>query len=125
MACHEFAALRLALHTLLGDRPPHERTHEEQDLGDRLSAPGPLKALAEATDLAQLRVALDAAALDLEQRVADMSTDAVDLGYWRALLVNVKRTQAELARLTAWIEGWYHDLDQIHGVLHETFPESD
>lgn len=125
MACHEFAALRLALHSLLGDRPAHERTHEEQDLGSLLTTDGPLRALAEATDLAQIRTALDAAALDLEHRVADMAPERPDLGYWRALLVNVKRTQADLLRLSAWIEGWYHDIDEIHGVLHETFPESD
>ena len=81
MACYEVASLRLALHNLLGNRPPHERTHEEEELGPRLDEPGPLKALANATSLADMRAALDAAGLELEQRVADMPADAPQLGF--------------------------------------------
>lgn len=125
MACYEVASLRLALHNLLGNRPAQERTHEELELGDHLNQPGPLKALAEASNLDELRSALDAAALELEQKVADMGPDTPNRGYWRALVVAVKRTQADLARLTAQIEAYYTDLDQVHDVLHETFPESD
>ena len=125
MACNELAALRLGLHNVLGDRPAHERTHEEQELGDALLEEGALQALAEATSFAQLRAAFDAAALELEQRVADMPLDAPLLGYHRALVVTVKRTQRDLARRAADIERYYQDLDEAHDVLHEVFPESD
>jgi hypothetical protein len=125
MACYEVASLRLALFNVLGDRPPHERTHEVEELGSKLTEEGPLKALAEATTLAQMRSALDAAALELEQRVADMPKDAPQLGYWRSLVVTVKRTQLDLTRTAADLEKYYRDLDEIHDTLHEVFPESD
>lgn len=125
MACYEVASLRLALFNLLGDRPTHERTHEVEELGEKLTEPGPLKMLAEATNLSSLRNALDAAALELEQRVADMSKDAPQLGYYRALVVTVKRTQRDLARMSSDLERYYSDLDEVHDVLHEVFPDSD
>lgn len=125
MACYEVAALRLSLHTLLGDRPAHERTHEEEELGAHLQEPGALKSLSEAGNLAEIRRALEAATVDLEQRVADMPAQAPSLGYYRALVVTVKRTQADLARLSTQIEGYYNDLDETHDLLHEVFPESD
>ena len=125
MACYEVASLRLALHNLLGNRPAHERAHEVEELGEKLEEPGPLKALANATSLADMRAALDAAGLELEQRVADMPADAPQLGYWRSLVVTVKRTQRDLARTAADLERYYQDLDEVHDVLHEIFPESD
>ena len=125
MACYEVAALRLALFNLLGNRPAYERSHEVEELGSKLTEPGPLKMLAEATDLSTLRKALDAAALELEQKVADMSKDAPQLGYYRSLVVTVKRTQGDLARMNADLERYYTDLDEVHDVLHEIFPESD
>jgi hypothetical protein len=125
MACYEVASLRLALHNLLGDRPKHERTHEELELGSKLEESGPLKLLAEAQSLSDLRAALDAASLELEQRVADMDNNTPQLGYWRSLVVTVKRTQGDLARISADMERYYLDLDEIHDVLHEIFPESD
>ena len=125
MACYEVASLRLALFNLLGDRPEHERTHEAEELGSKLTEPGPLKMLAEATNLSALQKALDAAALELEQKVADMPAAAPQLGYYRALVVTVKRTQRDLARMSADLERYYSDLDEIHDVLHEIFPDSD
>ncbi len=125
MACYEVASLRLALFNLLGDRPAHERTHEVEELGSKLTEEGPLKMLAEANNLSTLRKALDAAALELEQKVADMSKEAPQLGYYRALVVTVKRTQRDLARMSADLERYYTDLDEVHDVLHEIFPESD
>ena len=125
MACFEVASLRLALFNLLGNRPAHERTHEEEELGSKLQEEGPLKLLAEAKNLTELRAALDAASLELEQRVADMDKDTPQLGYWRSLVVTVKRTQGDIARMSADIEKYYYDLDEIHDTLHEVFPESD
>ena len=125
MACYEVASLRLALFNLLGDRPTHERTHEVEELGSKLTEAGPLKMVAEANNLSNLRKALDASALELEQKVADMSNQAPQLGYYRALVVTVKRTQRDLARMSADLERYYTDLDEIHDVLHEIFPESD
>jgi hypothetical protein len=125
MACYEIASLRLALFNLLGDRPNHERTHEVEELGSKLQEEGPLKMLADATNLSDLRAAFDAASLELEQRVADMDENTPQRGYWRSLVVTVKRTQRDLARLSADVEKYYNDLDEIHDILHEIFPESD
>ncbi|MFT5587563.1 MAG: hypothetical protein ACI9VR_005173 [Cognaticolwellia sp.] len=125
MACYEVAALRLSMHTLLGDRPATERTHEEEELGVHLEQPGALKSLSQAKNMAEIVRALDAASVDLEQRVADMPADAPSLGYYRALVVTVKRTQADFARISTQLERYYHDLDEVHDVLHEVFPESD
>ena len=40
MACYEVASLRLSLFNLLGDRPAHERTHEVEELGSKLTEEG-------------------------------------------------------------------------------------
>ena len=125
MACYEIASLRLALFNILGDRPSHERSHEELELGTKLQEDGPLKLLAEASSFYELRSSLDAASLELEQKVADMDASTPQLGYWRSLVVTVKRTQSDLARISADIQSYYNDLDEIHDVLHEIFPESD
>ncbi len=125
MACHEIAALRLGLHTLLGSRPDHERSHELAELGEVLDRGGALAALAGATTLGALRDALAAAALELEGRVAEMGPETPNLGYHRALLVTVHSTQRSLDRISADIERFYMDIEDTHDLLHETFPDGD
>ena len=127
MACHEIAALRLSLHTVLGNRPDHEKTHELAELGDVLddTRNGALKALAEARNLGGAKTALAASALDLESKVADMSQGAASLGYYRALLVNVRSVQQNLDRIIADVERFYQDIEDTHDLLHEVFPDED
>lgn len=125
MACHEIAALRLSLHTVLGNRPDHEKTHELAELGDVIAREGALKALSEARDLGAAKAALAASALDLEAKVAGMSRDDAGLGYHRALLVNVRSVQQNLDRIIADVERFYQDIEDTHDLLHEVFPDED
>ena len=125
MACHEVAALRLCLHTLLGDRPQHERDHENAELESVLGKAGPLDALAEARSLADAREALRACGLDLEQRVAALDPATPDLGYQRALVVQVRNALRSVERASEDLARFYQDLDEAHDLLHEVFPESD
>lgn len=123
MACHEIAALRIALHRVLGTRPAHELTHEVAELGDACT--GALRGITEAPDLATMRRALEAAASDLEARVSDMRPDDASLGYYRALVVTVRSVQRQVDRIVDDIERFYVDIEDTHDLLHEVFPGSD
>lgn len=123
MACHEIAALRLFLHRTLGTRAPHERDHEVAELGAVLEG-GPLAALANATDFAAARRALEAAAGELDARVSGMAPGDPQLGYYRSLVVTVRATQRSLDRIVAQTERFYLDIEDTHDLLHEVFPGS-
>ncbi|MFZ5478173.1 MAG: DUF3209 family protein [Myxococcota bacterium] len=125
MACHEIAALRIALHHVLGSRPDAELTHELAELGSVHETDGPLRRLTEARDLAGMRRALEAAAHDLEARVADMPADHPTLGYHRALVVTVRGVLRDVERMSAQVERFYLDVEDTHDLLHEVFPGSD
>lgn len=124
MACHEIAALRIALHGLLGDRPEHEKSHEILELGELIQQPGPLAAVSQARDLAGLRRALDASAAELEAKVAGMEPADPASGYHRALVVTVRALVRDLDRLHGQIERLYLDVEDTHDLLHEVFPGS-
>jgi hypothetical protein len=123
MACHEIAALRIALHRMLGTRPEQEKSHEYAELG--IACTGALKALTEASDLASMRRALDAAGAELDARVAGMKLDDPQLGYYRALVVTVRAVQRQVERILADTERFYLDIEDTHDLLHEVFPGSD
>lgn len=124
MACHEIAALRVALHSLLGTRPAHELNHELAELGPLLDADGPLRRLTEARDLAATRRALEASAQDLEARVSAMAAEDPSVGYYRALVVTVRGVLRDVERATASLERFYLDIEDTHDLLHEVFPGS-
>lgn len=125
MACHEIAALRISLHTLLGTRPAAELTHEIAEVGPLLEVDGPLRRLSEARDFAAIRRALEASASELEARVTAMSTDDPLLGYHRALVVTVRGVLRDVERTAAQLERFYLDIEDTHDLLHEVFPGSD
>ncbi|MDP2311947.1 MAG: DUF3209 family protein [Pseudomonadota bacterium] len=124
MACHEIAALRIALHTQLGSRPDHEKAHEIEELGAHIHK-GALGAIANARDLATTKRALEVSASELEAKVAAMDAAAPSLGYHRALVVTVRSTQRALDRIIADIERFYLDIEDTHDLLHEVYPGSD
>ena len=74
MACHEIAALRIALHHLLGTRPDAELTHEVAELGPVVAVDGPLLRLTKARDLATIRRTLEAAASEQGARMTAMDS---------------------------------------------------
>lgn len=124
MACHEIAALRVALHTLLGSRPGHELSHERAELGPVIGEDGPLKRLTEARDLASVRRALEACAQDLEAKVAGLPAEDPGTGYHRALVVTVRAVLRDVERASAGLESFYLDIEDTHDLLHEVFPGS-
>lgn len=125
MACHEIAALRIALHNLLGTRPAAELTHEVAELGTVCEVDGPLRRLTEARDLATLRRALEAAVNEHEAQLAAMATDDPKLGYHRALVVTVRGALRDVERMSTMMERFYLDIEDTHDLLHEVFPGSD
>lgn len=125
MSCHEIAALRIAIHRLLGTRPDAELTHEVAELGDACATDGPLRRLTEARDLASIRRTLEAAATDHEAQLATMAKDDPKLGYHRALVVTVRGVLRDVERMSTQMERFYLDIEDTHDLLHEVFPESD
>ena len=122
MACHEIAALRLGLMNLLGIDDDAERQHELAELGDACEAPGPLRALTQARDLAALRRSYDAALAGLADTVARARADDPKLPYYRSLLILTKKVELDLANQAELLTRLYRDLDELHDYTHEIYP---
>lgn len=121
MTCHEIEALKLGLMNSLGVGDDAAREHARAEL-DEEDVPGPVEALAEAETLDACRRHLDAALVDLEERIADADPDAPDYDYLRGRLVATRDAEGALDRLVTQGEGLLADLGETHDVLHETFP---
>jgi hypothetical protein len=122
MACHEIAALRLGLMTVLGHDDPAERQHELAELGDGAERPGPLRAMCQATDLAALRRCYDASLAELEQRVATTPGDAAALPYLRTLVVLARKIELDLGHHIEGLHHLYRDIEAMHDFVHEIYP---
>lgn len=122
MACHEIAALRLGLMNVLGIHDDAERQHELGELGDACEKPGPLRSLAQARSLVELRLFYDAALSELADKVARTRADDPKLPYYRALLILTKKVELELASHSAFLTRMYRDLDELHDYTHEIYP---
>ena len=125
MACHEIAALRLGLMGLIGIDDEAERQHELAELGGACEAPGPLRALAQARSVAELRRFYDGALAELADRVARTGADDPRLGYYRSLLILTKKVELELAGHAETLTRLYRDLDELHDYTHEIYPAKD
>jgi hypothetical protein len=122
MACHEIAALRLGLMTVLGHHDEAERQHELAELGDGAALPGPLQAMRDATDLAGLRRCYEAAVSVLEQRVATTPGDDAKLPYLRTLIVLTRKVELDLRHQIDGLHHLYRDLEAMHDFVHEIYP---
>jgi hypothetical protein len=122
MACHEIAALRLALMNVLGGNRSAERQHEEAEIGEALRQGGPIESLASARTLDETRHELEAAIVDLEQRQAEARPEDPNFHYLKTLLVTVKSAEGTYRRLQADIEQFYRGLEEIHDLIHEIYP---
>jgi hypothetical protein len=125
MACHEVAALRLGLMNLLGIKDEAERQHELAELGAAAEAPGPIRSLAQARDVAELRRLYEMALVGLHDKVA--RTAAVNDGdpqlpYLRSLLILTKKVELELAGHAEVLGRFYRDLEELHDFVHEIYP---
>jgi hypothetical protein len=122
MACHEVAALRLGLMNILGIADESERQHELAELGGAAEQPGPLRALAQGTDLAQLKRSYDASLADLQDKVARTAADDPKLPYLRSLLVLNKKVELDLGNQVEMLTRLYRDLEELHDFVHELYP---
>lgn len=122
MACHEIAALRLGMMRILGRDDVAERQHELAELGSAAEQPGPVRALCEATDLAQLRSSFASALADLEGRVAAEPPSSPKLPYLRSLIVFTKKVELDLANQIDALGRFHGDLERMHDLIHEIYP---
>jgi hypothetical protein len=124
MACHEIAALRLALMEVLGATDEAERQHELAELGDGADAPGPIRALCSARDLASMRRSYEAAIAELEARVSSTPVADPALPYLRTLVVLTKKVELELRRQIDGLAHLSRDLEEMHDFVHEIYPSA-
>jgi hypothetical protein len=120
MSCYEIEALRLGLMTVLGVGDDSTRDHAENELEGHLE--GPIQGLAEADSLAEIERHLDAALVDLEEKVASMDSDDPEYDYTRGRLLAVRDAERAVQRLSAQGESIVDGLGDAHDTLHETFP---
>jgi hypothetical protein len=122
MACHEIAALRLGLMTLLGSNDEAERAHELAELGDVACRPGPLASLSTAENLGSLVELYSTTLVDLGDRVARTSADDPKAGYLRTLVVLTKKVELELRAHVEALGRMNRELEEMHDLVHEMFP---
>jgi hypothetical protein len=122
MACHEIAALRLGLMRVLGRDDEAERQHEMAELRDGAEAPGPIRSLCGATDLASLKRFFDSALSDLNARTAATRPDDPKLPYYRSLVVLTRKVELDLDNQIESLTRLYRDLDEMHDFVHEMYP---
>ncbi len=122
MACHEVAALRLGLMRVLGINDEAERQHELAEIGDAVKAPGPIRSLSEAQDLANLKKFFETSLSGLEEKVARTQSNDPKLPYYRSLIVLTKKVEMDLRNQIAALTQLYRDLDTMHDFLHEIYP---
>jgi Protein of unknown function (DUF3209) len=122
MACHEIAGLRLGLMRIVGIDDEAERQHELAELGDGATKPGPIKSLAEAGTLEDLKKFFDASLSDLEQKVSRVSKDDPKLPYLRTLVVLSNKVSQDLTNEVEGLKKLYNDLEEIHDLVHEIYP---
>ena len=122
MACHEIAALRVGMMTVLGVSDPAELKHELAELGDAANAPGPLNALTKARSLAELRQNFGEALGLLEEKTAALGANDPKLAYYRTLLVLTKKVEQDLRTQEQVLTNLYQDLEEVHDYVHEIYP---
>ncbi len=122
MSCHEVAALRLGLMRVLGIQDEAERQHELAELGAAACEPGPIAALAEAHDFADLRRFFDAAVERLQEKVARTPDGDPKLAYYRSLVLLTKKVELDLRNQAEQLERFYRDLEEMHDFVHEIYP---
>jgi len=94
-------------------------------LGGAADVPGPVRTLTEASDLASVRRAYDAALAGLEERVAAVAADDPELPYLRTLLVLTRKVELDLRHQVDALAHLYRDLDAMHDFVHELYPAAE
>lgn len=122
MACHELAALRLALMNILGVDDAAERQHELAELGPAAEQPGPVRSLMQARDLAGVQRFFEASLVQLQERISTTRADDPKMPYLRSLLVLTKSVELDLRRQTESLQRLWRDLEEVHDFTHEIYP---
>ncbi len=122
MACHEIAALRLAMMNVLGGFEESERAHELAELGPLATAPGPLAALSKARDLRDMRAGYETSLSLLEERLAKTAMEARERPYLATLAVFTKKVELDLSAQIAGFTRLCRELDEMHDFIHELYP---
>jgi len=125
MACHEIAALRIAMMNLLGIDDPAELAHETAELGDSLTRPGPVSSLAKASNFGEARTLFSHAVSQLDEKIATTAPSDPQLGYLRTLAVLTKKVELDLASHVGLLETLFKDLETVHDFVHELYPVED
>jgi hypothetical protein len=122
MSCHEIAALRLSLMTILGKDDPAERAHELAELGEAAGKPGPIHALLGARDLASAQRFYQASLATLEEKLAATPAGDTQLGYLRTLAVLTRKVELDLRHQIEGLTHLYNDMEELHDFVHELYP---
>ena len=122
MACHEIAALRLALMNVLGTNDEAERAHELAELGEAAHTPGPISSLMKARDLDALVKLFSTSLVELNDKVARTGAGDPKLPYFRSLLVLTKKVELELRAQVESLGRMNRELEEMHDLVHELFP---
>jgi hypothetical protein len=122
MACHELAALRLALMEVLGIDDEAEKQHELAELGAAAHEAGPIRSLREAKDLASVQRFFEAALAGLEERVSKTAAADPKLPYYQTLIVLTKKVEQDLRVHVQAMKSLCQDLEEVHDYLHEIYP---
>lgn len=122
MACHEIAALRLAMMNVLGGFDESERAHELAELGSLATSPGPLSALSKASDFRDMRAGYETSLSLLEEKLAKTAPDAQERPYLATLVVFAKKVELDLAAQIAGFSRICRELEEMHDFIHELYP---
>ena len=122
MACNELAALRLGLMKVLNIDDKHEQQHEERDLGEHLTNPGPLQSLAQTDNLEKMQKFYAVTLVDLQEKVAKMDATDPKLPYHQSLILVTKKVEQELGVYVNNLSNLYNDLDDIHHLIYDVYP---
>ena len=122
MSCHEVAALRLGMMNVLGIDDPAEQQHELAELGPVVEQPGPLRSLAQAKTLDQLKRMYEASLTQLQEKVARTPANDPKLAYYRSLMILTKKVELDLRNQIEAMTKLWRDLEEMHDFVHEIYP---
>ena len=122
MACHEVAALRLGLMNVLGIDDPAEKQHELAELGTSAEQAGPIRSLAQATNLQRLEQHFQSSLAALAEKVAHTAAGDPKLPYYRSLMILTKKVELDLRNQIGALTQLYRDLEEMHDFTHEIYP---
>lgn len=115
------SALRLGMMNVLGITNEAAKIHDEKEIGETLNNDGPIKSLANAKTLNELKSFYQNSLTELEKKISS-TTEQKELSYLRALLILTKKVELDLENHITSLNTFYRGLDEIHDFVHEIYP---